>query len=95
MHSSLKKRKKNPIQIGINGFGRIGRMVTRLIQQTENIRVEMINTNFTDVSQIAYLMKYDTCHGTCPGEIYTQDNKLYINDHEIQLSRCEIGRAHV
>ncbi len=88
MHSSRKKRKKNPIHIGINGFGRIGRMVTRLIQQTENIRVEMINTNFTDVSQIAYLMKYDTCHGTYPGEIYTRDNALYINDHEIQLSRC-------
>ena len=88
MHSSPKKRKKNRIRIGINGFGRIGRMVTRLIQQTENIRVEMINTNFTDVSQIAYLMKYDTCHGTYPGEIYTRDNKLYINDHEIQLSKC-------
>ena len=85
MHSSHKKRKKNRIRIGINGFGRIGRMVTRLIQQTENIRVTLINTNFTDVSQIAYLMKYDTCHGTYPGEIYTRDNKLYINDHEIQL----------
>lgn len=88
MHSSRKKRKKNPIRIGINGFGRIGRMVTRLIQQTENIRVEMINTNFTDISQIAYLIKYDTCHGIYPGEIYTQGNKLYINNHEIQLSRC-------
>jgi glyceraldehyde 3-phosphate dehydrogenase len=87
MHSSRKKRKKNHIQIGINGFGRIGRMVTRLIQQTENIRVTMINTNFTDVSQIAYLMKYDTCHGTYLGEIYTKENKLYINDHEIQLSK--------
>ena len=88
MHSSRKKRKKNHIRVGINGFGRINRMVTRLIQQTENIKVTMINTNFTDISQIAYLMKYDTCHGTYPGEIYTRDNKLYINDHEIQLSKC-------
>ena len=88
MQAPPKKRKKNRIRIGINGFGRIGRMVTRLIQQTENIRVEMINTNFTDVSQIAYLIKYDTCHGTYPGKIYTRNNKLYINEHEIQLSKC-------
>jgi glyceraldehyde 3-phosphate dehydrogenase len=82
-----KKQKKNPIKVGINGFGRIGRMVTRLIHQTENIKVNMINTNFTDISQIAYLMKYDTCHGTYPGKVYTKENKLYINDHKIHLSK--------
>ena len=84
----MKVSRKRNIRIGINGFGRIGRIVTRLIHQTENIQVKMINTNFTDISQLAYLMKYDTCHGTYPGEIYTKGNKLYINNHGIQLSKC-------
>ena len=51
------------LKIGINGFGRIGRLVFRVAAQRENVEVVGIN-DLQDVEYIAYLLKYDSVHGT-------------------------------
>ena len=56
------------IKVGINGFGRIGRLVFRAAQGREDIQIVGIN-DLLDVDYIAYMLKYDTIHGTFNGTI--------------------------
>ncbi len=73
------------IKIGINGFGRIGRLAFRIAAQRENVQVVGIN-DLLDVDYLAYMLKYDSVHGHFDGEISVKDGKLIVNGNEIRIS---------
>ena len=73
------------IKIGINGFGRIGRLVCRAAQDHENVRVVAINDPFIDLDYMVYMFKYDTVHGKFDGTVEANDGKLYINGNPITV----------
>ena len=64
------------LKIGINGFGRIGRMVFRLAMQKPDVDVVAIN-DLLDVKHLAYLLKYDSVHGLFKKEINVENNFKY------------------
>ena len=72
------------IKIGINGFGRIGRLVFRAAAaQPEKFEIVAINDPFIDPEYMAYMAKYDTAHGKFDGELSARDGKLVVNGHEV------------
>jgi len=71
------------INVGINGFGRIGRLVLRAALQHPNVKVTSINDPFMDLDYMIYLFKYDSTHGRFKGEVGKKDNKFVVNGHEI------------
>lgn len=74
------------IKIGINGFGRIGRLVFRAaLKQPENFEIKGINDPFINTEYMAYMVKYDSVHGKFDGEIYAKDGKLVVNGKEINV----------
>ncbi|MBO1223077.1 MAG: type I glyceraldehyde-3-phosphate dehydrogenase [Candidatus Scalindua sediminis] len=72
------------IKVGINGFGRIGRNVYRVIAKRKNIDVLAIN-DLADAKTLAYLLKYDSVHGKFEGNIEAKDNSIVVNGKEIKL----------
>ncbi len=72
------------INIGINGFGRIGRLVFRNAQFRNDINIVVIN-DLIDVNYIAYMLKYDSTHGRFNGKINVTDGNLYVNDKKISV----------
>ena len=73
------------INIGINGFGRIGRMVFRSCLNRDNVEVVAIN-DLLNVDHLAYLLKYDSVHGNCNAEISVENNQLYVNGNHIRIT---------
>ena len=73
------------IKIGINGFGRIGRLAFRIATQRENVQVVGIN-DLLDVDYLAYMLKYDSVHGRFDGTVEVKDGKLVVNGNEIRIS---------
>lgn len=74
------------IKIGINGFGRIGRLVFRAAAaQPEKFEIVAINDPFVDPEYMAYMAKYDTAHGKFAGELSSKDGKLVVNGHEVNV----------
>ena len=74
------------IKIGINGFGRIGRLVVRAAAaQPEKFEIVAINDPFVDPEYMAYMAKYDTAHGKFAGELASKDGKLVVNGHEVNV----------
>ena len=73
------------IKIGINGFGRIGRMVLRASLNRDDIQIVGIN-DLLDVEHLAYLLKYDSVHGTCNANIETKNGHLIVDGNEIRIS---------
>ncbi len=73
------------IKIGINGFGRIGRLVFRASLDHPNVEVVAINDLITP-DYIAYMLKYDTIHGKFNGTIESTDHSIIVNGHEIICS---------
>ena len=74
------------IKIGINGFGRIGRLVFRAaVAQPETFEVVGINDPFIDPDYMVYMVKYDTMHGHFQGEVKAEDGKLVINGKAISV----------
>jgi len=67
------------IKMGINGFGRIGRLVFRATANNPNVQVVGINDPFIDLDYMEYMLKYDTPHGRFDGEISISDGKLVVN----------------
>ena len=57
------------IKIGINGFGRIGRLVLRASLKYDNLKIVAINDPFIDVNYMAYMLKFDSVHGRFSGDI--------------------------
>jgi len=73
------------IKIGINGFGRIGRLAFRIAAERENVQVVGIN-DLLDVDYLAYMLKYDSVHGQFKGEVEVKNGKLVVNGNEIRIS---------
>ena len=73
------------IKIGINGFGRIGRMVLRSAITRGDIEVVAIN-DLLDIKHLAYLLKYDSVHGVFDAKISHDENHLFVNDQKIIIS---------
>ncbi len=71
------------VRIAINGFGRIGRSLTRVLQQHNNIQLVAIN-DLVDSTTLAHLLKYDSVHGKFDGEISSGKNSISINNKTIQ-----------
>jgi glyceraldehyde 3-phosphate dehydrogenase len=71
-----------PIRVGINGFGRIGRCTAK--QMLADDRFEVVAANdLSDVGDIAYLLKYDSVHGWYPRKVSTTDSSIVVDDREI------------
>ena len=73
------------IRVGINGFGRIGRITFRAILKRDDIEVVAVN-DLLDVEQLAYLLKYDSVHGKLNDQISTKENCLIVNRNEIRVT---------
>lgn len=74
------------IKVGINGFGRIGRLVTRSILQNYSDKIEIVAVNdLTDAKTLAHLFKYDSVHGKYPGEVKAGESSLHIDGKEIKV----------
>eukprot|EP00842_Homolaphlyctis_polyrhiza_P001569 jgi/Hompol1/2412/HPOL_005991-RA len=76
-------------KIGINGFGRIGRLVFRAsLEKSSKVVVTHIN-DLLDLDYIAYLLKYDSTHGRFKGHVEVKDGKLFVNGNAITVSACK------
>lgn len=73
------------IKIGINGFGRIGRLVFRIAIKNNDFEILGINDPFVNAEYMAYMLKYDTIHGKFDGTIEAKDNKLIVNGKSINV----------
>jgi glyceraldehyde 3-phosphate dehydrogenase len=73
------------VKIGINGFGRIGRLVFRAAIQRNDVEVVGIN-DLIDVDYMAYMLKYDSTHGLFKGEVAVQDGQLVVNGKAIRVT---------
>ena len=73
------------IKIGINGFGRIGRLVFRSAVNRPNVQVVAIN-DLIDVEYMAYMLKYDSTHGRFNGTVEVKDGKLVVNGSTIRVT---------
>ena len=76
---------KKVVKIGINGFGRIGRLVFRAALGNPNVQVVGINDPFIDLEYMKYMLKYDSIHGQFKGEIGDKNGKLLVNGKEIAV----------
>ena len=73
------------IKVGINGFGRIGRMVVRRALEHPEIEIVGIN-DLCPADYLAYMLKYDSMHGKFPGEVKAEDGVIIINGRRIPVS---------
>ena len=73
------------IRIGINGFGRIGRLVLRAALKNKSIEIVAIN-DIVDINYLAYMLKYDSTHGRLNSSILVEDNYLIIDNHRIRVT---------
>jgi len=75
------------IKVGINGFGRIGRMAFRAISQDFSDDIEVVGINdLLDADYLAYMLKYDSVHGNFKGDIAVDGNNLVVNGKTIRLT---------
>ena len=75
----------NKIKIGINGFGRIGRLVFRAASKNKNIQVVGIN-DLIDTNYMSYMLKYDTTHGKFDGSVSVNGKNLEVNGKKIRVT---------
>ncbi len=73
------------IRIGINGFGRIGRLVFRNAQNRKNISIVAIN-DLIDANYMAYMLKFDSTHGRYKGTVKVVDNNLLIDNNKVYVT---------
>ncbi|KAG0171136.1 hypothetical protein DFQ28_003898 [Apophysomyces sp. BC1034] len=73
------------VNAGINGFGRIGRIVLRASLQNPNVNVVAINDPFIDLDYMVYMFKYDSTHGRYQGTVEQRDGKLVVDGQEIAV----------
>lgn len=72
-------------KVGINGFGRIGRLVFRASLERDDLQVVAIN-DLIDVDYMAYMLKYDSVHGRFKGEVHTENGMLVVNGRKIRVT---------
>ncbi len=75
------------IRVAINGFGRIGRTVARLILDDPRLQLVAVN-DLAGIEIMAHLFKYDSVHGRFPGDISVENNQLVINQHKVAYLNC-------
>ncbi len=73
------------VKVGINGFGRIGRLVLRASLTRDDVQVVAINDPAISVDYMVYMMKYDSAQGRFQGEVSAKDGKLVVNGNEITV----------
>lgn len=73
------------VTVGINGFGRIGRLVMRASLSHPNVKVVAINDPFIDLDYMVYMFQYDSTHGRFDGKVSVTNGKLNINGNEISV----------
>jgi len=92
--SSLKAAPKSTSSLnmavgtGVNGFGRIGRLVTRIMMEDDECDLKAINAGSATTDYMAYQYKYDTIHGIAKGTVEADGDFLVLNGQKIQTSRC-------
>ena len=75
----------NKINIAINGFGRIGRLVFRAAIDNPNVEIVGIN-DLIDANYMSYMLRYDTTHGRFNGEVSVDGNDLVVNGKKIRVT---------
>jgi len=78
--------KRSGLKVGINGFGRIGRAVTRILLERGVHEITHINDLNTDLANMAYLLKYDTTYGRLPGEFTAGDGKMSLAGQVVNVT---------
>ena len=73
------------VKVGINGFGRIGRLAFRYASSLSDVEVVAINDPGIDAEYMAYMLKYDSTHGGFPGDVKSENGKLIVNGKSISL----------
>ena len=73
------------VPVGINGFGRIGRLVCRAAMTNPRVRVVAINDPFMDANYLLYQFKYDSAHGRFPGSLEVRDGNLVVDGRVIRV----------
>ena len=73
------------VKIGINGFGRIGKLTFQAALEKGEVEIVSVNDPFVTADYMAYMLKYDTIHGAFKGEVRGEDNKLIVNGKEIKV----------
>ena len=76
------------VKVGINGFGRIGRLVFRYSLTRPDLSVVAINDPFIDLNYMAYMLRYDSVHGRFAGDISIADGKLVVNGKAVSVFAC-------
>ena len=71
------------IKVGINGFGRIGRLVFRAAQERDDVQIVAVNDPFLDLDYLIYMLNYDTVHGKFKGTAENKGGKLFVNGKEV------------
>jgi glyceraldehyde 3-phosphate dehydrogenase len=80
----LKRRSIMGVKVGINGFGRIGRLVFRAGKDNPNIEFVAVN-DLTDAKTLGHLLKYDSVHGQYPDKIEVKDDSIIVDNKEIKV----------
>ena len=73
------------LKVGINGFGRIGRMVFRAASEREDVEIVAIN-DLLELDHLVYLLKYDSVHGNFKGTVEVVDNQLVVNGIQVRIT---------
>jgi glyceraldehyde 3-phosphate dehydrogenase len=81
----MKRRNKMSLRVGINGFGRIGRLVFKAAQNDSDIEIVAIN-DLTDAKTLAHLLKYDSVHGRYPVPVSSEGDTLIAGNHKVKVS---------
>ena len=78
------------VKLGINGFGRIGRYLVRLLVDDPDLEVAVVNAR-ADNKSLAHLFKYDSVHGTFKGDVEPNEEGFTVNGKQIIVTRCARG----
>lgn len=76
------------VKVGINGFGRIGRLVFRASLERTDLQVVAVNDPFIDLDYMVYMLRYDSAHGRFTGTIEIKGDKLVVNGKEVTVFNC-------
>ena len=85
---------KKKVKIGINGFGRIGRLILRIASERDDVEVVAINDPFITAEYAAYMLTYDTVHGKFKGKVEAVGDQLVVNGKKIDFY-SEYEPAHI
>ncbi|KAF4010923.1 hypothetical protein G4228_001949 [Cervus hanglu yarkandensis] len=81
-------KKVRELTVGINGFGRIGRLVLRACME-KGVKVVAVNDPFIDLEYMVYMFKYDSTHGRYKGSVEHKNGQLVVDNNEISVFQCK------